>query len=122
MHIGFADDDGAGIQQFLQRWRIPGRPRILQCRRAARRRHVCGVDVVLDHDRQAGEGTGRLARIHPGRRRQRAIPVQDNERVEVFGLLRALERGPHGADGRHLLAADVSDDLSGGGWIGVGHG
>jgi len=115
MHIGFADDDGAGIQQFLQRRRIPGRPRIPQRRCAARRRHVCGVDVVLDDDGQAGEGTGRLALVDPACRRQRAIPVQDNERVEVLGLLRAFERGPHGADGRYLLAADVSDDLGGGG-------
>jgi len=115
MHVGFADDDGAGIEQFLQRRRIFRRPRILQRRRAARGRHVRGVDVVLDDDRETGEGTGFLAGIDPGCRRQRAILVQDDECVEVLKLLRAFERGPHGADCTHLLVADRRDDLGGGG-------
>jgi len=69
MHVGLADDDGAGIQQFLQRWRILGRPRILQRRRAARSRHVSGVDVILDHDGQTGKRAGLLAGIDLGCRR-----------------------------------------------------
>ena len=73
------------------------------------------VDIVAQSRRETGEGTGFLAGIDPGCRRQRAILVQDDECVEVLKLLRAFERGPHGADCTHLLVADRRDDLGGGG-------
>jgi len=121
MHIGLADDDGAGIQQFLQRWRIPGRPRILQRRRAP----DVGMSAVLMLSLTTIGRPARAPVVSPLSTRPAAASAPSLFRTMNAlspWLARAFERGPHGADGRHLLAADVSDDLGGGGWMGVGHG
>ena len=77
-------------------------------------RHIGGVDVVLDDDGKARRAAGPVFHdIDLGRRRQRAILVEDDEGIEILDLLGALEGGFGDVGGRHLLVADRGDDLGG---------
>src|SRR6185503_8432533 len=51
------DDDGAPVAQVLGDGGLVGRPVALEGDRAARGRHVGGVDIVLERDGDAVEGT-----------------------------------------------------------------
>jgi hypothetical protein len=98
MHVGLADDDGAGRAQLCRHRRILRRHVGLQCRRAGRRGQAFDLDIVLDRDRHAAE---RLAEAVPvftiegGRRLRGAGFIQCDEGVEL-GL--RLGPGQHCCD------------------------
>jgi hypothetical protein len=52
-HVGFAKNQRPGFAQLLDRERIPLRLRSLQRERARGRRHVRGIEIVFQHDRNA---------------------------------------------------------------------
>ena len=58
---GLGDDDRAGVAQVLRQRRLVRRHVAGERQRAAGRRHVGGVDVVLQRDRDAVQRTAQLA-------------------------------------------------------------
>ena len=118
MQVGLAEHDGAGIEQPLQHRRVGARPHVAQCRRAAGRRQVAAVDVVLDDDRQAGErrhgGAAAPHGVDAQGLRRRAGAVEGDEGVEVLQALGPVERRDDVALGRHApgrIAATTSEEL-----------
>ena len=61
MQVGFGKDDGAGLPEFADLEGIVGGNRSRQRDRAARRRHVARVVIVLEDDRYPVQRTPRSA-------------------------------------------------------------
>ena len=59
---GLGDDDRAGVAQVLRQRRLVRRHESGERQRAAGRRHVGRVDVVLERDRDAVQRTAHFAR------------------------------------------------------------
>ena len=85
MKVGLGDYDRAGVTQFLDDKRIVGRLQIPERHRATGGGHVGGMEVVLQHYRDAVQRAlrpgGLVEAIHLGRGRERA-PVDRDDRVQ----------------------------------------
>ena len=121
VQVGLAEQDGAGVEEFLRDGRVPLRPVCLETRRAAGRRQIRGIDIVFDRERHAVEGahgTARLPRLvcaprrgpHRGRilrdeaveRRRHGASLEQRLGVSGRRHLAAAKRCPRLAD-RHFL-------------------
>ncbi|MNE44665.1 hypothetical protein D3C80_1389030 [compost metagenome] len=97
MHVGLAQQDGPGIAQLLQgrrvlSWDEPGQR---QCSGGAGQ--AGGVDVVLDHDGDAGKRLQRPSGTPRGiggpGLGQCAIAVQGDEGIQLAAFLGAVQAG-----------------------------
>ncbi|MNZ49045.1 hypothetical protein D3C78_668020 [compost metagenome] len=97
VHVGLAQHDGAGLAQRTQARRVLARHEVGQRRGAGGGRQAGGVDVVLDHDGDAGQRLERQTGAARGVRRigggQRALRVEGDEGVQLAAGLGAGETG-----------------------------
>ena len=98
VHVGFAEDDRARVQQRPEHGRVLGGAEVVQRGCSGGRGQVFGVDVVFDDDGKARQAAER--RCGPaGRRRcrqvggQRARAVQGDHCAPVGELLGAVQEG-----------------------------
>ena len=91
VHVGLADEDGAGLAQPPGDGRLVGRVPALEDLRPAGGGRPDGGEQVLHRDRDPGQGAERLARrppaVHRAGLRQRVLGVHVQERphVAVYG-------------------------------------
>ncbi len=102
MHLGFAQNDGAGIAQFLYGLCVLGRDITGKGWRRRAALQAGGVQVVFNHHRNAAQRAantaGNTVRIGLAGRRQCLLPVQGNKQVKVVALFNTLETGFHQLD------------------------
>ena len=125
LKVRLAEDERTGLSQLRHGEGVGRGARILHADIAARRRHVGGVEIVLEHERDAvkrahARAVGPVFLVHPGRRlhrlgihiddgvKRRAFQVVGLDAVEIkLGQLRAgeLPAGERRANGenRRLL-------------------
>ena len=102
VHLG--QDDGARVPQLLHDERIVGRDRALEEHRPAGGRHVGGVDVVLEHDRDAVQRRARALGLPLGVERAgrlERLRVERHHRVNRWAL--AVVRLDAGQEALHQL-------------------
>ena len=126
--VGLADDDGAGGAQAAHHLGVGVGVGDLAVG-AEPGRHAGDVDVVLDRDRDAEQGEGRIAlsgsafAIRGGRLGERGVAQHHAEGVErgLAGLDR-VERPADQVDGRRTAAGEGEELVSQGGEAGAGSG
>ena len=98
MHVGLADDDGAGFAQAPHDRGVLGRDEVTQGRGAGGVGQPRDVDVVLDRHGHAFQRPGGVSAGARGiggpRLRQRAVRVHRDEGIEVLAGRDAVQAGP----------------------------
>jgi len=79
VHVGLADNDGAGVAQARDEGRVGGRLIADERKRSDRGRHVVGVEIVLHRHRHAEQRASRVASRGPAIER---VGLRDGARVE----------------------------------------
>jgi len=120
MHVGLADDDGAGIAQALHDGRVRGRAEVAQGRGAGGIGQAGDVNVVLDGQGHAFQGAGGAARgacgVGGAGLGQGAVGIDGDEGIEILAGGDAVQAG---LGQRHAGESAVADP---GGGFGDGQG
>ncbi|MNQ86977.1 hypothetical protein D3C85_1021840 [compost metagenome] len=97
VHVGLAQQDRAGIAQLLQHGSVPRRYEIGESRRTGRTGQAGRMDIVLDHDGDAGQRlqsrTSAACVVGLLRSVQRALGIERDIDIQLPPLFRALQAG-----------------------------